>query len=40
MTPTDTQPSTGKAVELGRYVTEGRRQRILVGRRVDGLVHI
>jgi hypothetical protein len=40
MTPTDTQPSTGKAVKLGRYVTEGRRQRILVGRRIDGVVHV
>lgn len=40
MTPTETQPSTGKAVELGRYVSEGRRQRILLARRIDGVVHI
>ncbi|MEK6326638.1 MAG: hypothetical protein AABM66_03805 [Actinomycetota bacterium] len=40
MTPTDIQPSTGKAVELGRYVTGGRRQRILLGRRIDGAVYV
>jgi hypothetical protein len=40
MTRTETHPSTGKAVELGRYVTEARQQRILLGRRIDGVVHI
>jgi hypothetical protein len=40
MTPTDTRHSTGKAVELGRYVTDLREQRILLGRRVDGVVQI
>jgi hypothetical protein len=40
MTPTATPPSTAKTVELGRYVTDVRQQRILVGRRIDGVVHV
>ena len=40
MTQTDTRPATGRAVELGQYVTDLREQRILLGRRVDGQVRI
>ncbi|HXF00077.1 MAG TPA: hypothetical protein VN458_07005 [Solirubrobacterales bacterium] len=40
MTPTDTRPPSGTAVELGRYVTDLREQRILLGRQIDSVVHI
>lgn len=40
MTQTDTRPAPGRAVELGRYVTDLREQRILLGRRIDGVVHV
>ena len=40
MTTTDTRQSSGSAAELRRYVTEGREQRVLLGRRIDGVVHV
>jgi hypothetical protein len=39
MSATTTDPITGPRVELGRYeTTEG--ERVLVGRRIDGAVHV
>ena len=35
-----TEKRTGQAVELGRYVTDLREERILIGRRIDGVVRV
>jgi hypothetical protein len=36
-TPTTQTPQT---VELGRYVTDRGEERLIVGRRIDGVVHV
>jgi hypothetical protein len=41
MSATTVTPSrTGQLVELGRYATDIREQRVIVGRRVDGVVRV
>lgn len=35
-----TEKRTGQAVELARYVTDLREERILIGRRIDGIVRV
>lgn len=40
MSATVTQSSTGQPVELGRYSIPEEGERILVGRRIDGKVHV
>jgi antirestriction protein ArdC len=38
--PATTTTQTPQTVELGRYVTDRGEERLLVGRRVDGVVHV
>lgn len=35
-----TDKSTGSPVELGRYTSPAEGERVLVGRRIDGVVHV
>jgi hypothetical protein len=37
---TATPSRSGQVVELGRYATDIREQRVIVGRRVDGVVRV
>lgn len=39
-TATGQRPETERAVELGRYATALREERLLLGRRVDGKVRV
>ncbi|HEX8959850.1 MAG TPA: hypothetical protein VF770_08510 [Solirubrobacterales bacterium] len=40
MNATETQHATGQPVELGRYSTPQEGERVLVGRRIEGVVHV
>ena len=37
---TATKSRTGQTVELGRYATDMREQRVIVARRIDGVVRV
>jgi hypothetical protein len=40
MNATATRSATGHPVELGRYTLPEEGERVLVGRRIDGVVHV